>query len=162
MFKLIRKCGSATWRRLISEDPTVKGNSAGQRGRGGQQAPEGQKERSQGPQAQTPHGHQVWLWRLLPASEPSQHQVLIPKTASTAEMRQEPEEQPRKKPHLCSCSFIPFEVSSFQVYRSHSSPPPPDCKLQEDRNPPCLTPPDLHSVCKLGAQEMAFSGRMNQ
>lgn len=156
MFKLLRKCGGATWRRLISEDPTVKGNSAGRRGRSGQQAPEGQ-ERSQGPQAQTPHGHQVW--RLLLASQPSQQQVLKPKKVSTAEMRQEPEEQPGNEPHLRSCSFIPFEASSSQVYRSHSSP---DCKLQEDRNPPCLTPPYLHSVCKLGAQEMAFSGRKNQ
>lgn len=66
-------------------------------------------------------------------------------------------ERPRIKSHLCSS--IPFKGMCSPL-----PAPPTTARLQAagGQGPPRLIPSGLHSVYKLGAQEMAFCGGMDE
>lgn len=92
------KYGGATWHGLVNGNPPEKGNSAGNRGGGALEDEgrprEGQRERSQGPQANTSHCPQVR--QPLPGSGTSQQCVLKSEKASEPETKQ----GHRTEPHL--------------------------------------------------------------
>lgn len=119
------KYGGATWHGLVNGDPPEKGNSAGNRGRGGRRGAlederrprEGQRERSQGPQANTSHCPQVR--QPLPGSETSQQRVLKSEKASEPETKQ----GHRTEPHLGTAT--PGKCPSTGLQGAPPAPPRP-------------------------------------